>query len=297
MMNGLNQEHARFVLLIFGLGYSLTRLMIPFACKWFVQTGWVRENWRGKKIPCGAGLVCALPFLLLGLILIRLRAHFPVMHVHDLAALLIWSGGMTLFGWLDDRYGTREVGGILGHGRKLVQDGELTTGSLKAVGGTALSLGVAFLLNREWYAVLLDGLTMALTANAVNLLDVRPGRAIKGVLLIGIPVLVMSRSVEIVLPLLLLFGVMLAFFPADMDGRAMLGDTGANFLGAVLGFLLVRLLALPATALLFAGLVLFHVYTEFHSLSELIENNRLLRWLDEWGRGQGPQEHDDQRVA
>jgi UDP-GlcNAc:undecaprenyl-phosphate GlcNAc-1-phosphate transferase len=292
-----NKEFTLLALLVFGIGYGMTRLMIPFARKLFVQAGWVRENWQKKSIPSGVGFVCAVPFLLFGVLLIRFSTYFPVIPVNEYSALLIWSSGMTLFGWLDDRFGTRDVGGFLGHLRKLMIEGEMTTGLLKAIGGAALSLGVAILLNREGYVVLIDGMTMALMANAINLLDVKPGRAIKGVILVGISILIVSRSVDILLPLLLLFGVILAFFPADMAGQVMLGDTGANFLGAVLGFLLVRMLDVPETCMLLAGLMLFHIYTEFHSLSELIENNRFLRWLDEWGRGQSDQENDDQQVA
>ncbi|GIM47432.1 hypothetical protein DNHGIG_29810 [Collibacillus ludicampi] len=292
-----NKEFTLLALLVFGIGYGMTRMMIPFARKRFVQAGWVRENWQKKSIPSGVGFVCAVPFLLFGVLLIRFSTYFPVIPVNEYSALLIWSSGMTLFGWLDDRFGTRDVGGFLGHLRKLMIEGEMTTGLLKAIGGAALSLGVAILLNREGYVVLIDGMTMALMANAINLLDVKPGRAIKGVILVGISILIVSRSVDILLPLLLLFGVILAFFPADMAGQVMLGDTGANFLGAVLGFLLVRMLDVPETCMLLAGLMLFHIYTEFHSLSELIENNRFLRWLDEWGRGQSDQENDDQQVA
>jgi UDP-GlcNAc:undecaprenyl-phosphate/decaprenyl-phosphate GlcNAc-1-phosphate transferase len=293
----LNKEFTLLSLLVFGIGYGLTRMMIPFASKLFVRAGWVRENWQKKSIPSGVGFVCAVPFLLLGALLIRLHTYFPGIPVNEYSALLIWTSGMTLFGWLDDRFGTREVGGFLGHFRKLMIEGEMTTGLLKAIGGAALSLGVAILLNGEGYVVLIDGMTMALMANAINLLDVKPGRAIKGVLLVGISILVISRAVDILLPLLLLFGVMLAFFPADMAGRVMLGDTGANFLGAVLGFLLVCMLDVPETCMLLMGLVAFHMYTEYYSLSELIENNRFLRWLDEWGRGQSDQGNDDQRVA
>ena len=71
----------------------------------------------------------------------------------------------------------------------------------------------------------------------------------------------------------LLFGI------ADSRGKAMMGDSGSNSLGAALGLTIVLTVPswmLPAIALMAA----VHIYSEKHSISGLIESNRVLRMMD-----------------
>src|SRR5262249_2132501 len=119
-------------------------------------------------------------------------------------------------GLADDLWGDRTAGGFRGHLRQLVEKGRVTTGLIKlAVGGGAslalglwLAGGAAPLLLRgvlepaapssasrpplpdlaprpppAWLGgleVLASALVIALCANTVNLLDLRPLRALKG---------------------------------------------------------------------------------------------------------------------
>jgi UDP-N-acetylmuramyl pentapeptide phosphotransferase/UDP-N-acetylglucosamine-1-phosphate transferase len=73
----------------------------------------------------------------------------------------------------------------------------------------------------------------------------------------------------------------------DLRERAMLGDTGANLLGALAGLWLVLTLSALGQAVALAVLVLVTVYGELRSISSLIERIPLLRQLDSWGRPQG----------
>ncbi|OFX16735.1 MAG: hypothetical protein A2Z18_04040 [Armatimonadetes bacterium RBG_16_58_9] len=59
----------------------------------------------------------------------------------------------------------------------------------------------------------------------------------------------------------------------------MMGDAGANALGAALGLTVALdapVLMLPAIALMIA----IHAYSERNSISDLIERNRVLRSID-----------------
>ena len=142
-------------------------------------------------------------------------------------------------------------------------------------------------------------LLIALSANALNLFDLRPGRALKVWFLAGIPLLFAAAPPSVsacagmgtdaawqypalALALMLLIAVLYA--PLDFAGMMMLGDTGANPLGAVLGLYLTLLLPLPAQVIAVLLLLALHVYAERASLTRLIERVRWLRWLDELGR-------------
>ena len=142
-----------------------------------------------------------------------------------------------------------------------------TTGVLKLVGISAYAL----LRTRSLSGALL----VALAANALNQLDTRPGRALKA---FGAASLLLRRTPDGALAA----AVLLA--PYDLREMAMLGDSGSNALGAVLGFSSVewfsRRQRWSATAAL-AGLT---VLGERRSLGALIEGTPLVRELDALGR-------------
>jgi hypothetical protein len=149
----------------------------------------------------------------------------------------------------------------------------LTTGAVKLLGISATGMLAAACLPRR-RDVLLDGAVIAGWANLVNLLDLRPGRALKvglvGGLMLGRPGVV---------------GACAVLLPDDLAERTMLGDCGANALGAVLGTALVtrvRSRALRLTVL--AGLIGLTAASERVSFSEVIDRTPALRRIDQLGR-------------
>jgi hypothetical protein len=70
----------------------------------------------------------------------------------------------------------------------------------------------------------------------------------------------------------------------DLRERAMLGDTGANLLGALAGLWLVLTLSGTGQLVALAVLAAITLVGEIRSISELIERTRWLRALDSWGR-------------
>ena len=63
-----------------------------------------------------------------------------------------------------------------------------------------------------------------------------------------------------------------------------LGDTGANLLGALAGLWIVLALSQTGQIVALALLLIFTVYAEIRSISGLIERTPGLRELDSWGR-------------
>jgi hypothetical protein len=142
-----------------------------------------------------------------------------------------------------------------------------TTGVLKAVGIPALALAST----RSPRGALL----VSLSANALNQLDTRPGRALKAfaacALLLGGPV----RSYAPI-------AVLLA--PYDLREMTMLGDAGSNALGAVLGYGSVATFTPRGQRFAIAALAGLTVIGELRSLGELIERTPGLSQIDRLGR-------------
>ncbi|WP_409329721.1 hypothetical protein [Trujillonella humicola] len=189
-------------------------------------------------------------------------------------------------GGYDDLVGARPEQardkGFAGHLRAL-RAGRLSAGAVKVAGIGAAAATAALLTRRPGTGpaevVLTTGL-VAGTANLLNLLDLRPGRAGKVAAALAAGTLRGPGGGLSAGPL----GAALAVLPADLGERVMLGDCGANAVGALLG---LRLAALPSrrsrTALLGVVAALTLV-SEKVSFTRVIEATPGLRELDRLGR-------------
>ncbi|PWW24458.1 hypothetical protein JD79_03638 [Geodermatophilus normandii] len=127
--------------------------------------------------------------------------------------------------------------------------------------------------------VLTTGL-VAGTANLVNLLDLRPGRAAKAATLAAAATLRGPAGDLVAAPL----GAALAVLPADLGEQVMLGDAGANAVGALLGLRLAAVPSRPARAALLAAVTALTLASERVSFTRVIEATPGLRELDRLGR-------------
>ena len=142
-----------------------------------------------------------------------------------------------------------------------------TTGVLKAVGIPALALATTRSLR--------SGLLVSLSANALNQLDTRPGRALKAFLAGALLVRGPARAYAPI-------AVLLA--PYDLREMTMLGDAGSNALGAVLGYGSVATFTARGQRFAIAALAGLTIIGELRSLGELIERTPGLSQLDRLGR-------------
>jgi hypothetical protein len=129
--------------------------------------------------------------------------------------------------------------------------------------------------------VLLGAGVIAGTANLVNLLDLRPGRALKAGLLVGAPLATAGAGAGIAAGAV---GAAGGLLPADLDEQIMLGDAGANALGALLGTALAARTGPAGRAALLAGLVALTAASEKVSFTQVIQRTPVLRELDALGR-------------
>ncbi|HEX2304636.1 MAG TPA: glycosyltransferase [Gaiella sp.] len=142
-----------------------------------------------------------------------------------------------------------------------------TTGTLKLVG---IPLWALWRTRSPSAAVLIG-----LSANLLNQLDTRPGRAVKAFVIGSVALGGRPRRA-------LAVAVLLA--PYDLREMTMLGDAGSNALGAVLGLESVgRLTGLRRTSAI-GALAAVTLLGERRSLGDLIEATPGLRALDRLGR-------------
>lgn len=187
--------------------------------------------------------------------------------------------------------------GLAGHLGALAR-GRVTTGVIKiaVIGSGALVSGVLLARHRSAVgargpcATAVDAATSAVDvaawANVLNLLDLRPGRALKAAAALSAPLLADRRPSAEAARILAagVLGTAVAALPEDLMEDTMLGDTGANAVGAVVGTALAAhpsrtvrgLAALVGTALVLAS--------ERVSFTRVIARTPALALLDSLGR-------------
>ena len=246
-----------------------------------------RRNFRNRVLPTAAGLLVVIAVLLieggrevLGAFGLGDKPGLNIARPLVLFAVL----GFGLLGLIDDLIGTQGDQGFKGHLRALF-DGRITTGALKIFGGAAVALvlaaNVSYVTGRR---LLADAVLIALAANLANLLDRAPGRAIKVGLLAWIPIAFVAGGDGVGVAIAPVIGAFCGLLGDDLHEHLMLGDTGANVLGAVLGLAVVLDVGRGSRNAVLIVLILLTVAAEAISFSAVIKKVPVLRRFDELGR-------------
>jgi len=262
---------------------------------------WTRTNHRGDAVSLLEGPATAAG-LLLGAAISGVassgagEAGLGVGSPRLALGAAVATAGSAAFGLIDDLTEDQETRtkGLRGHLGALAR-GELTTGGLKVLGIGASALVAAVLVTPErarsgtsggrlaWLAdVAASGALIAATANLVNLLDLRPGRALKAAGIAAAP-FALSRGPGAPLAAGVV-GAAAGSLRGDLAERDMLGDGGANALGALLGTAVVASAPRQLRNLLLAGAVALNLASERVSFTSVIATTPVLRELDAWGR-------------
>lgn len=293
-----------------GLGYVLRRKRIK-------ASQWERTNFHGVTVSLRGGVAMAGAAVASAAVASALSDQPRAALGGAVAAL---GGGVA--GYIDDvdqgaHDGGKVAKGLKGHLGALAH-GQVTTGVIKIAGIGASALAASALVGSKATSVsgkaadlALNTVLIAGTANLANLLDLRPGRALKATVLVATPLSYFScaaaktpasgasgaPSAKPVSPAstsgasaqrLLASGLNAAAITAlveDLQETTMLGDTGANAAGALLGTSLAandsRKLRLGTTL----GVVGLILASEKVSFSKVIAANPALNWLDQlWRR-------------
>jgi len=246
-----------------------------------------RRNFRDRPLPTAAGLLAVIAVLGVEAGRSTLGAFglgdAPGRNAARLLVLLACVG-FGLLGLIDDLLGTESDRGFRGHLRAL-SEGRVTTGVLKIFGGAALALVLASSVSgRSGGRLLGDAALIALAANLGNLLDRAPGRAIKVGLVAWVGVLVVAGGDAVSIAVAPVIGAFCGLLGDDLHEHLMLGDTGANVLGAVLGLAVVLDAGRGTRDVALLGVALLTAAAELVSFSAVIDRVTALRRLDAIGR-------------
>lgn len=203
---------------------------------------------------------------------------------HNLGIALLVLGFFAV-GFFDDasRGSAGGAKGFRGHLGAL-RAGTATGGVIKGVVGGTLALYVGAIWELQLLPAVLDAVIIALSANLLNLLDLRPGRAGKVFFLIWLPLAAGLWTAPFFPVSTVVAASVAVWLPADLGERGMLGDGGANALGAVLGAGLALASPLPAKAAVVGILVALTLASEVWSFTSAISRISPLRWFDQLGR-------------
>ncbi|MBO0653260.1 hypothetical protein J1792_10800 [Streptomyces triculaminicus] len=191
---------------------------------------WDRKNRSGRTVD-----LCGGPAAVAGTVgAVATASALSGRHRVAGAVAVLVAGGC---GAYDDHAGAGDPRrGFRAHVSALRQ-GEVTSGVVKLLGIGAAGIAAGVVLKERPLDRLLAGVVIAGAAHAVNLLDVRPGRAGAAVLALGTGGMLRGRAAGQVAagPV----GAAAALIADDLGERTMLGDAGAHALGAGLGLAVV----------------------------------------------------------
>ena len=284
------------VVVALGWGAALTMVAARLVRPILAAPVFRRQNYRGAELAVGSGLVIVVASLIaaaVGATIATLNVRSPSSTTSVFAftaAATIPVIGFAFLGLIDDLAATGDARGFRGHIRSLAH-GELTTGGLKLFGGACFALWWSWSVRdaeRTWPLlwVLINGAIIALAANVGNLFDRAPGRTLKVSALSFVAILVSLAATDQwktdFAYVAFLLGIVLVMLRADLQEVVMLGDTGANALGAVAGVATLHFSRLGRVNVLVFLLVL-NLLSEKVSFSRVIDGWPPLRWLDRLG--------------
>jgi UDP-N-acetylmuramyl pentapeptide phosphotransferase/UDP-N-acetylglucosamine-1-phosphate transferase len=282
MYFGGNALSTTFVLIVFIFAAIFSFAFTPAFIDIFERSGRLVKNYRGDMIAQGIGVMFPILSLLwYSLYIVLVKNYSFDMLLIQLAIIVA-----CFIGFIDDMLGTRDVLGLKGHFKSLLK-GRLTTGALKAMIGLLVAFIISFSCTSRITEIIVNTLIIALFTNFFNLLDLRPGRAIKVYIIAFFAVLVsliLTHKAATIIPFIPLMGSVIGYMPYDLKAKSMMGDAGSNVLGMSTGILVVLSCTWYVQLAVLAFLIGIHIYTEKYSLTVLIKNNRFLNFLDNLGR-------------
>lgn len=266
----------------------------------FARPVFQRTNYRGAPLATSVGIAMIIAVFLAAALIgvveaLGLGRYWPGLPSLRLTALA--AGGFGLLGLLDDLAVDENTSGFRGHVKALLA-GRLSAGSLKMLAGPAVALVVAQgTSNGSFGWMLLHGAIIALAANLANLFDRAPGRVTK-VSTVAVVLLFVATAVPYIdghvrqLPALAgvatILGAAWGLMRPELREELMIGDAGANPMGAAVGVAVVLTQGRTVQIAVLVLLVAMNLVSERVSFSAVIRRVAVLRFVDDLGRRPTP---------
>ncbi|MEW6475271.1 MAG: hypothetical protein AB1679_23695 [Actinomycetota bacterium] len=280
------------VLLGLACGFLAAQFIWRMSAPLFKSVVLQRPNYRSHYLPTGAGILLALAVATVeGGRALAAAAGVGDVPGPGVARTVILGGlfGFGALGFLDDVLGGDAERGWRAH-LKALAAGRLSAGGVKLFGGGMLALMLASAAGSTASGgggalrLAADGALVALAANLGNAFDRAPGRTIKVSLVAWVALSIAAGGGAAGVALAPVMGAALGLLPEDLGERLMLGDAGANALGAALGLGAVLTLGPGARLVLTGALLVLNVAADVVSFSKVIRNTPALDRLDQLGR-------------
>lgn len=265
----------------------LAALLLAGTRPFFARELFMRGNYRGSRLPTAVGLL--VPLATAGVLAaaavvstLGWDAHPGSLRSLELTVTAVL--GFGLLGLLDDLAVDRGSSGYRGHLAALGQ-GDLSAGALKMLAGPVVAVVVVSPVSGgSFWSLVIDGAVVALAANLANLFDRAPGRVSKLALAAALVIVVASAASPAVAGSAAVAGAVVVLIGGDLRERFMLGDAGANPIGAALGLAVVLAFEPAVRNWVGVGLLFLNLVSEWVSFSSIIERIAPLRLLDRMGR-------------
>jgi len=257
----------------------------------FQHPTFIRRNYRDHTVPTAVGALIPLSAAIVMAMYSLVSGWAPVAGARDAwfklgsfgPVVLALAFAFALLGLIDDFGGIGQSGGFRAHITALFR-GRVSTGMLKLIGGAAAAIAIigATATGPAVGGLIRDAAIVALAANLGNLFDRAPGRVIK-VGLITYLAFALLFGQFVAAPLAPVLGAAAGLLIPDVREQMMIGDAGANALGAVIGYGFVLGFGPSARLVVLIVLVFLNLLSDFVSFSRVIERTPPLRWIDRLG--------------
>lgn len=257
----------------------LTYIVMPMFYDMLLNNNCTELNYNKEQIPIGMGLV----FVFIQTFTIYIVSFYMESMDVFILAYIISILSIGIVGLLDDIIGEKKIKGFKGHLSSLLKR-KLTTGGLKLIVGGISGVLISILISTGLVQIIINTAIIGLFTNLINIFDLRPGRAGKVFVLLSLILLFTSRAGGYNYIIISLLGIILVYLPKDLKAKVMMGDVGSNILGITLGIFCTITQVLEARILYLTFLIMIHIISEFYSFTDIIDNNKVLCYIDKLGR-------------
>ncbi|KPU44881.1 hypothetical protein OXPF_13590 [Oxobacter pfennigii] len=249
----------------------------------FLESNSPAINYNNKKVLNCAGVYFTIEILLFCMYLMLVKNTMNLNDDIKLLYVIIGVLSASFTGYMDDRSKDTPKG-FTGHIKSLFQ-GRITAGMIKAIVSFFISLIICIISDYKNIDFLINVAIISLTQNFFNLLDLRPGRALKVYLFFSMLLFLIFdfSNLYILLNTAIIISILI-YMPYELKEICMLGDTGSNALGIFLGIFISSISHTGIRFLFLLFLFYVHIYSERKSISEFISSNQLLNFIDSLGR-------------